>query len=70
LRHPEARRISIALRRRHRVIADFRAPDLLRFAPVALYNSVEEIDQAIVALRQIVNRREYEEISDTKELVT
>ena len=70
LRHPEARRISIALRRRHRVIADFRTPDLLRFAPVALYNSVEEIDQAIAALREIVDQREYEEISDTKELVT
>jgi kynureninase len=70
LRHPEARRISIVLRRRHRVIADFRTPDLLRFAPVALYNSVEEIDQAIAALRQIVDQREYEEISDTKELVT
>jgi kynureninase len=70
LRHPEARRISIVLRRRHRVIADFRTPDLLRFAPVALHNSVEEIDQAIAALREIVDQREYEEISDTKELVT
>ncbi|HEY4815475.1 MAG TPA: hypothetical protein VIH58_12390, partial [Chthoniobacterales bacterium] len=66
----EARRISIALRRRHRVIADFRTPDLFRFAPVALYNSVEEIDQAVAALREIVDQREYEEISDTKELVT
>ena len=70
LRHPEARRISIVLRRRHRVIADFRTPDLLRFAPVALYNSVEEIDHAVAALREIVGRREYEEISDTKEIVT
>jgi kynureninase len=70
LRHPEARRISTVLRRRHRVIADFRTPDLLRFAPVGLYNSVEEVDQAIAALREIVDRRGYEEISDTKELVT
>jgi kynureninase len=70
LRHPEARRISVQLRRKHRVIADFRAPDLLGFAPVALYNSAEDVDQAIAALREIIDRREYLEITDTKELVT
>jgi kynureninase len=70
LRHPEARRISVQLRRKHRVIADFRAPDLLRFAPVAFYNSADDVDQAIAALREIIDRREYLEISDTKELVT
>src|SRR4029077_2003568 len=45
LRHEEARRISVALRRRHRIIGDFRAPDFLRFAPVALYNSPKEVEQ-------------------------
>jgi kynureninase len=70
LRHSEARRISTVLRYKHRVIGDFRAPDLLRFAPVALYNSVEEINQAIAALREIVDRRQYLEVSETRELVT
>jgi kynureninase len=70
LRHAEGRRISMVLRRRHRIIGDFRGPDLLRFAPVALYNSTEEVDQAIAALREIIDRREYLEISDTKESVT
>jgi kynureninase len=70
LRHPEGRRISTVLRRRHRFIGDFRAPDFLRFAPVALYNSAGEVDQAIAALREIMDRREYLEISDTKESVT
>jgi kynureninase len=70
LRHAEGRRISAVLRRRHRIIGDFRAPDLLRFAPVALYNSAEEVDQAIAALRETMDRREYLEISDTKESVT
>jgi kynureninase len=70
LRHAEGRRISAILRRRHRIIGDFRAPDLLRFAPVALYNSAEEVDRAIGALRETMDRREYFEISDTKESVT
>jgi kynureninase len=70
LRHAEGRRISAVLRRRHRIIGDFRAPDLLRFAPVALYNSTEEVDLAAAALREITDRREYLEISDTKESVT
>ena len=70
LRHAEGRRISTVLRRRHRIVGDFRAPDLLRFAPVALYNSAEEVDQAIAALRETMDRREYLEINDTKESVT
>jgi kynureninase len=70
LRHAEARRISTVLRRRHRVIGDFRAPDLLRFAPVALYNSPDEVDRAIAALRKTLDLSEYLEISDTKESVT
>jgi len=70
LRHAEGRRISTALRRRHRIIGDFRAPDLLRFSPVALYNSAGEVDQAIEALRETLDRREYLEISDAKESVT
>jgi kynureninase len=70
LRHAEGRRISTVLRRRHRIVGDFRGPDLLRFAPVALYNSTEEVDQAIAALREIIDRRGYLEVSETKEFVT
>jgi len=70
LRHAEGRRISTILRRRHRIIGDFRAPDFLRFAPVPLYNSAGEIAQAIAALRQIIDRREYLEVIEPKELVT
>ena len=70
LRHPEGRRISTGLRRRHRLIGDFRAPDLLRFAPVALYNSAAEIDEAITALKETIDRREYLEITEPKEPVT
>jgi selenocysteine lyase/cysteine desulfurase len=75
-RSDAAARLLCAIRKRAgsrsnpRVIADFRAPDLLRFAPVAHYNSAEDVDQAIAALREIIDRREYLEISDTKELVT
>ena len=70
LRHEEARRISLVLRRRHRIIGDFRAPDFLRFAPVALYNSTEEVEQVVAALRETLDRRQYLEITELKELVT
>jgi len=70
LRHAEGRRISKVLRRNHRIIGDFRGPDLLRFAPVALYNSAGEVDQAIAALREVMDRREYLQINDTKGSVT
>ena len=70
LRHEEARRISLVLRRRHRVIGDFRAPDFLRFAPVALYNSSQEVEQVVAALRETLDRRQYLEITELKELVT
>lgn len=70
LRHPEARRISTVLRAKHRVIGDFRAPDLLRFAPVALYNSVDESDEATAALREILDERQYLDVEDRREVVT
>jgi len=54
LRHEHAGGLSRALRARD-VVADFRRPDLLRLAPVALYNDEDEIDTVVRTLRDIVD---------------
>jgi kynureninase len=54
LAHPEALRLSLALRRRG-VIPDFRPPDLLRLAPVALYNGEADVDRAVATLRELLD---------------
>lgn len=53
LAHPSAGQICTALRAVG-VIPDFRAPAILRFAPTALYNTFEEIDQALDLLITII----------------
>lgn len=58
--HPEeAWRICEALKRRG-VVPDFRPPNVIRLAPVALYNTYQEIWNVARHLREIVERREYE----------
>ncbi len=61
LEHSEAKRLSIALRERH-VIPDYRAPNLLRMAPVALYNNEDDIEIAIQTLRNLLDTKAYLEI--------
>jgi kynureninase len=57
--HPEAMRIAEALRGRG-VVPDFRPPDIVRVAPVALYNTFEELVALAGHLRAIIETREYE----------
>lgn len=51
--HPEALRLSLALRAR-RITPDFRPPRLLRLAPVALYNTRSEIDTLVDTLADLL----------------
>jgi kynureninase len=62
LAHPEAMRISEALRARG-VVPDFRPPDIVRIAPIALYNTHTELWRLVAHLRKIVESREYENFS-------
>jgi len=57
--HPEGMRIAEALRVRG-VIPDFRPPDIIRVAPVALYNTFTELWTLVRNLREIIDKREYE----------
>lgn len=58
LDHPEAARICKALKANN-VIPDFRAPSGVRLAPVALYNTFEEVWHAVHILERIMKEKEY-----------
>src|SRR5699024_11747815 len=55
--HQEAARICKALKA-NGVISDFRAPNGIRLAPVALYNTFEEIWQTIHILKMIMKKEQ------------
>ena len=57
--HPDAARIALALRRAG-VIPDFRPPDIVRLAPVALYTSFADCVAAVHCLHTILNTKVYE----------
>jgi kynureninase len=59
LRHGEASRITQALIERS-IVPDFRAPDNIRIGVAGLYTTHVEVWDAVEALAQIVERREYE----------
>jgi kynureninase len=66
--HKEASRICKALRVKG-VIPDFRKPDVIRLAPIALYNSYEDIWQVVHQLKQIIDEKAFEAFSTERELV-
>ncbi|MDY0297190.1 MAG: kynureninase [Acidobacteriota bacterium] len=68
-RNHEALRIAAALRARG-IIPDFRPPDVIRIAPVALYNTALEVYQVVEALREIVDNREYTRFQTVRGAIT
>jgi kynureninase len=53
LEHPEARTLSSALHARG-VVTDFREPNVIRLAPVALYTSYADVWRAIDIVRELL----------------
>jgi len=68
LEHPEAARICKALKA-HRVIPDFRAPNGIRLAPVALYNSFEDVWRSVQILKTIMDEELYKQYENKREVV-
>jgi kynureninase len=60
--HPEAKRISIALRQFAAVIPDYRVPDSIRLAISPLPTSFVEVWDGFERLRDLVATKRYEEI--------
>ncbi len=58
LSHPEARQLSAALRRLG-VVPDYREPDILRLAPVALYTTPAELGEVVGMLRSLLDSGEH-----------
>ena len=56
--HKEGMRISEALRAKG-VITDFRPPNVIRIAPIPLYNSYHEIWEIVQHLKAAIDRKEY-----------
>jgi kynureninase len=51
------------------VTADYRPPGVIRIAPAPLYNSFEEIWSVVQHLKELIERREYEQLEDQPSIV-
>ncbi|ENQ3105168.1 kynureninase [Bacillus cereus] len=68
LEHKEAARICKALKA-NGIVPDFRAPNGIRLAPVALYNTYEEVWNAVQILKKIMVEEEYKQFENKREVV-
>jgi len=68
LAHPEGARINKALKQAG-IIPDFRKPDIIRLAPIALYTRYEDIAQLILVLKNIMEREAYLEFPNVRDEV-
>ena len=68
IEHEDAARIAQALIARS-IVVDFRAPNVIRLAPIALYTSYHEVWQTAQALRGIIESGEHREM-EAADLVT
>ncbi|MCA1064196.1 kynureninase [Rossellomorea sp. AcN35-11] len=68
LRHEEAARICKALKVNN-VTPDFRSPDVIRLAPVALYSSYTDVWETVRILKNIMENEEYKQFENTRNVV-
>ncbi|OYD09459.1 kynureninase [Paludifilum halophilum] len=66
--HDEAVRISKSLKE-YGVVPDFRAPDVIRLAPIALYTSYTEVWEAVRRLKKIMEEKHYEKYEKKRGVV-
>src|SRR5699024_1451018 len=68
LEHPEAARICKALKK-DGVIPDFRTPNGIRLAPVALYNTFGEVWDTIQILKTIMEEERYKAFENKRGVI-
>lgn len=68
LEHEEAIRICKALKEK-KIIPDFRAPNIIRLAPIALYNTYIDIWETVQVLKDIVINKHYEKFENKRGIV-
>lgn len=68
LEHPEAIRICKALKA-DGIVPDYRAPNVVRLAPVALYTSFEDVWQAVQSLKKIMIDKKYQQFEGERGVV-
>lgn len=68
LEHQEAASICKALKA-NGVVPDFRAPNGIRLAPIAFYNSYQDVYHAISILKEIMVKKEYKNFENTREVI-
>ena len=66
--HDEAARICKALKE-HQVIPDFRSPNGIRLAPVALYNSFEDVWKTVQILKMIMEENIYKKYENKRDVI-
>jgi kynureninase len=69
IEHPEAYRVSLALKQRG-VVVDFRQPNVVRVCPAPLYTSHADVWDVVEILREIVEAETYTEFDPRGEGVT
>ncbi|MFM1655759.1 kynureninase [Brevibacillus sp. B_LB10_24] len=69
LEHEEAARICKALKQ-NGVIPDFRAPNVIRLAPIALYTSYTEVWKVVQTLKKIMAEQQYKRYPNEREVVS
>lgn len=52
------------------IIPDFRPPNIIRFAPIALYNTFHEIWRTVNSLKEIIDHKKYESFPSERSAIT
>lgn len=68
LEHPDAARICKALKDAN-VIPDFRSPNGIRIAPVALYNTFTEVSEFVQILKEIMQEERYKKYENVRGVI-
>ncbi|WP_369758045.1 kynureninase [Paenisporosarcina sp. HGH0030] len=68
LAHPEAARICRALKEAN-VVPDFRAPDIIRLAPISFYSSFEDVWEMVQRLKTIMVEETYKTFTNERNVV-